>query len=198
MNLFANYRDKHHRQNKGNVFAEAVVILPIIVAIAFFIVEFGNVLYLINSVNQIARSAARYASVTANYGDENDLLTSVNASSLVPDSSLLSLAITPAPNTTRALGDQITVTVTYAYTPVLNPFNIIDSSTSWAPMITGTCIASTSISTRGVLPLPTATPVLTLTTDTPACSQNGGTCSTNEECCSGLCDLDVSFTCQSN
>lgn len=123
-----------NRNNKGAVMAEAALSIPILLAIAFFIVEFGNVLYLFNSLNQISRSAARYAAVTPSYTTQQ-LIDNSGAVSLVPDVSKLSLNINPQVGAAKSVGSTITVTTGYSYTPIINPFNLLNSNQSWMPVI---------------------------------------------------------------
>src|SRR3989338_9259733 len=88
---------------KGSVMAEAAILIPILVGVTFFMVEFGNVLYLTNTLNQIARTAARYASVTPSY-TQQQLIDQSGANSLLPDISKFSLDITPGPAVQKIVG----------------------------------------------------------------------------------------------
>ena len=114
--------------------AEAAIIIPLLVGVSFFIIEFGNVLYLTNTLNQISRTAVRYASVTPVYSQQ-DLVNVSGAMSLLPDVSKLTLTISPTPGSQKSVGAQITVNVQYAYTPILNPFGFFNSNNTWAPII---------------------------------------------------------------
>ena len=139
------------RSNKGTVIAEAAFILPLLLAVLFFIIEFGIVLNLVNNLNQIARSAARYAAVTATY-TQQDLLTAANASSLVPDTSKLTLTISPTIGSTKNVGNTITVTTQYNYTPILNPYGLLIltmSSSNWAPVVKGAAVARAEVGSAG-------------------------------------------------
>lgn len=122
------------RKNTGSVLAEAALTIPLIAAITFFIVEFGNVLYLSNSLNQITRSAARFASVTPSYTN-SQLIQASGAQNILPNVSRLTLNITPASGTQRNVGATITVTAQYNYTPIINPFKLLDSNYPWMPQI---------------------------------------------------------------
>ena len=133
------------RSCNGSLMAEAALVIPMLVGISFVIIEFGNVLYLTNSLNQISRSAARYASVTSSYTQQS-LITASSASSLLPDVSKLTLSITPAPGASRNIGATITVTARYNYTPIINPFGLLNSNTSWAPKIKSTSAARSEVS----------------------------------------------------
>ena len=138
-------KSKNQRSNSGNVIAEAALILPIFLAILFFIIEFGIVLSLGNNLNQIARSAARYASVTSTY-TQNDLLNVSMASSLVPDISKLTLTITPAIGSSKSVGSAITVSTQYNYTPIFNPFTLLSGSmNTWAPTIMSSSVARAEV-----------------------------------------------------
>lgn len=127
------------------MFAEAALVLPLLVAIAFFITELGNVLYLTNSVNQITREAARYASVTPAYTYE-DLIRESGAADVLPDVSKLTLTSDPAPGATRAVGTKITIMAEYNYTPIINPFRILNLTQTWIPVIRSTSVARAEVS----------------------------------------------------
>ena len=134
-----------NRSYKGSVMAEAALVIPLLLGITFVIIEFGNVLYLENTLNQIARSAARSASVTPSYTQEELIDTSM-ASSLLPDVSKLTLTVVPAPGTARSIGASITVTALYSYTPLVNPFGFFNSNTSWIPQIKGVSTVRSEVS----------------------------------------------------
>ena len=138
--ILKNEKNKSLRHAKGSVMAEAALTIPILVGISFVIIEFGNVLYLSNSINQIGRSAARYASVTLSY-TQQDLINASGASSIIKDVSKLTLTISPTIGTTRSVGTTITVTAQYSYTPILNPFALLNSSNSWAPTVKSVAVA---------------------------------------------------------
>ena len=139
------FREKYIRTEKGAVTAEAALVFPLLLAILLFIIEFGIVLYLSNSMNQIARTAARYASVTANY-TQNGTLTASGASSIVPDITKLTLTITPTPGSMVSVGASVTVTAQYNYTPIVNPFGLIPQSmVSWAPLVRSTSVARAEV-----------------------------------------------------
>ena len=133
------------RSSKGALMAEAALMIPILLGVTFFMIEFGNVLYLSNTLNQIARSAARYASVTSSYTQQS-LISQSGASSLLKDVSKLTLTITPAPGAARSVGATITVNVQYSYTPVINPFGLLNSNHSWAPTIKSASVARSEVS----------------------------------------------------
>ena len=134
-----------NRSCRGSLIAEAALVIPILVGISFVIIEFGTVLYLTNTLNQIARSAARYASVTSSYTQQS-LISASSASSLLPDVSKLTLNVTPAPGASRAVGATITVTAQYNYTPIVNPFGLFNSNRSWAPVIMSSSVARSEVS----------------------------------------------------
>ena len=121
---------------KGIAIAEAALIIPILVGIVFLMIEFGNVYYLINNLNQAARSAARYASLTPSY-TQQDLTNNSGASSLFSDVSNFSLTISPSVGSAKSVGTSIIVTTQYAYTPLLNPFGFLSSNTTWSPILKG-------------------------------------------------------------
>lgn len=133
------------RSYKGSVMAEAALAIPLLLGVAFVIIEFGNVLYLTNTLNQISRSAARYASVTQSYTQQG-LIDASKASSLLPDVSKLTLNVTPAPGAAKSIGTTITITTQYSYTPLINPFGFFNSNTQWAPQIKGISVARAEVS----------------------------------------------------
>ena len=132
------------RSIKGGVMAETAMVIPMLLGITLFIVEFGNVLYLINSLNQIARYAARYAAVNPT-ASTTTLKSASNASAILPDSSNLTLTVSPLPSGSRSFGDTLTVTVSYTYTPILNPYALLQFSSlnTWSPTISSK--ASTTV-----------------------------------------------------
>ena len=124
---------------------EAAIFIPILIGITFFMIEFGNVLYLTNTLNQVSRATARYASVTPSY-TQQQLVDSSGASSLVPDISKFTLAITPAPGVQKSVGSTITVEVEYSYTPIINPFGFFNINQTWAPKVKSSSIARAEVS----------------------------------------------------
>lgn len=132
------------RRNTGSVLAEAVLTIPLIVGITFFIAEFGNVLFLSNSLNQITRSAARFASVTPAYTN-NQLIQASRAQNILPDVSRLTLNVTPASGAQRNVGATITVTAQYNYTPTINPFRLLDCNSPWMPQIMSTSTSRSEV-----------------------------------------------------
>lgn len=133
------------RKNTGSVLAEAALVIPLLVGITFFIIEFGNVLHLNNSTNQIARTAARFASVTPSYTNQQ-LIDASRAQDILPNVSRLTLTVTPAGGAQRNVGATITVTAQYNYTPIINPFRLLESNQVWAPVIRSTAVARSEVS----------------------------------------------------
>ena len=134
-----------NRSTKGGILVEAALVIPILTGITFFIVEVSNVLFLTNSLNQVAREACRYAVVTASYTKE-DLITSSRANELLPDVSRLTLNIDPAIGANRNAGTKITVNVEYNYTPIINPFRIFNLNKSWIPSIKSSSVGRSEVS----------------------------------------------------
>lgn len=139
------YKLKKNRNEDGAVIAEAALVLPLLVGILFFIIEFGLVMYFSNSLNQVARTAARYASLTTSY-TQSGVETASGASIVLPDSMNFSLTITPTPGSAKSIGDTITVTVQYTYVPVINPYGLFNSMLSWAPVIKSYAISRAEVS----------------------------------------------------
>lgn len=133
------------RAIKGSVMAEAAILIPILLGVTFFIIEFGNVLYLTNTLNQISRTAARYASVTPSYTQQG-IIDASGASSLVPDISKFTLTVTPAPGVQRSVGATITVEVQYDYIPIINPFGFFNINQDWVPVVRSSSVARSEVS----------------------------------------------------
>ena len=133
------------RSHDGSIMVEAALMIPILLGVTFFIIEFGSVLYLANTLNQIARTAVRYASVTPSYSQQ-DLIDAAGANTLLKDVSKLTLNITPAPGAAKSVGTTITVTVSYTYIPIINPFKLFNSNQSWAPVIMSASVARAEVS----------------------------------------------------
>lgn len=133
------------RAVKGSVMAEAAILIPILLGVTFFIIEFGNVLYLTNTLNQISRTAARYASVTPSYTQQG-IIDASGASSLVPDISKFTLTVTPAPGVQRSVGSTITVEVQYDYIPIINPFGFFNINQDWVPVVRSSSVARSEVS----------------------------------------------------
>ena len=142
--ILINKKNKFPRYTHGSIISEAALVIPILIGVSFVIIEFGNVLYLYNSLSQIARTAARYAAVTSSYTQES-LISASGASSVLSDVSKLTLNITPAPGEVRNIGDIITVNLQYNYTPVINPFRLFNSNQSWAPVIKSSSVARSEV-----------------------------------------------------
>ena len=131
------------RSHKGAVMAEAALVIPLLIGITFVITEFGNILYISNSLNQIARTMARYASVSQNYTNAG-LLSSAGAGSVL-DTTKISITITPAAWAARSVGDTITVSLTYNYTPIVNPYRFFNANSNWAPNIRTSAISRSEV-----------------------------------------------------
>ena len=133
------------RNFKGSVMVEAAILIPILLGVTFLIIEFGNVLYLTNTLNQISRTAARYASVTPAYTQQG-IIDASGASSLVPDISKFALVVTPAPGVQRSVGSTITIEVQYSYIPIINPFGFFNINQSWVPVVRSSSVARSEVS----------------------------------------------------
>lgn len=132
------------RSPRGSVMTEAAFVIVLLIGITFFMIEFGNVLHLTNTLSQISRSAVRYASVTPFYTQE-DLVNASGANILLQDVSKLTLTINPNLGAEKEVGTQITVNVQYTYTPILNPFSFFNSNQSWAPLIMSASVARAEV-----------------------------------------------------
>jgi Flp pilus assembly protein TadG len=133
------------RSIQGSILAEAALAIPLVVAALFFIIEFGNVLYLNNSVNQISRSAARYISVNSTYTNQ-DLINVSGAMNIVPNLERLTFTITPQSGAQVRVGDTITVTAQYNYTPIVNPYRLLFLNNSWTPTVRSVSVIRSEVS----------------------------------------------------
>ena len=133
------------RQSNGNILVEAALVIPLLVGITFFVVEFGNVFYLMNGLSQVARNAARFASVTPAY-TQQDLINASGANSMLPDIKKFSLTIIPSAGSQRFVGAAITVTVQYNYTPYINPFGLFNIDKPWAPVLRSSSVVRSEVS----------------------------------------------------
>lgn len=139
---------KLHRDNKGAVMAEFALAVPILIGILFFVIEFGNILYLSNSLNQIARSAARYAAVNTSYTSAT-LKTAANSSSILPIPASLTLSFSPSSSV--MVGDAITITASYSYTPMVNLyrfFSFFTSSATWTPTLSSVAVSRAEVASN--------------------------------------------------
>lgn len=132
------------RSKKGAVMAEFALSIPILLTILFFIIEFGNILYLSNTLNQVARSAVRYAAMNPS-ATTTQLATAAGASSSLPNATDLTLVVSPTAGTSRSVGDTITVTASWNYTPFINPFGFLSPGTAWSPSIMTTAIGRVEV-----------------------------------------------------
>lgn len=134
------------RDNRGVVMAELALGIPLLLVVMFVIIELGNTIYISNSINQVARTAARYAATNENYtiSDVKDYATLHGVDYVVPDISLLNLGISPTPGT-QNVGDIIIVTVVYAYVPFVNPFGLLGSNQSWSPTLVARAISRSEV-----------------------------------------------------
>lgn len=139
-------KNKNTRNEKGVVMAEAALTLPLLAGILYIMFEIGNVFYLSNSLNQIARTAARYAAINQSYTDSSLLTFALTheSSTTIPHSSNVSISVSPTPGT-QSVGDTITVTLTYAYTPLVNPMGLLSPGSTWAPSIMATAISRAEV-----------------------------------------------------
>ena len=133
------------RSKNGSVMVEAALVIPLLVGVTFFIIEFGNVLYISNSLSQVARTAARYASVTPAYTQQGAYDASGASSLLKNASTKLTLTITPSPGTAKVVGTKITVSVKYSYTPLINPFGLLGSNKKWAPVLNSASVSRSEV-----------------------------------------------------
>lgn len=105
------------RKTDGQSLVEMAMILPVLVALIFGMLDFGRVLngYLV--ATEASREGARVAVLR---GDDAAVIAAVNNASATLDLSKLTVTVTPA---TRVRGDSVTVAVNYdldIITPLIN------------------------------------------------------------------------------
>ncbi len=117
--------DAHSRGKRGQSLVELALLLPFLLWVCAGIVDFGRVYYYQVAAINAARSGARVGAVVAN--TETNIRDAVKADALgngmlVTDAQIgISVAqYGPAhpPASTRWAGDDVTVTVTYRFTPI--------------------------------------------------------------------------------
>lgn len=117
------------RTVKGAILTEAALLIPLLAFISFCILEFCNILYLMNTLNFISQYSSRYAAVNPN-ADYSEILNATHVNKLLPDSSNLTINISPSPGNSRSIGSKITTTLSYNYTPLINPFVFFNPGSS--------------------------------------------------------------------
>lgn len=103
--------------NRGQAIVEFVLIIPLVFLLIFAMMETGRYVHAAYEVEHASREAAR---VGALGGSDADIQNSASLSASGLDSQLLSVTIAPT-QALRESGDQITVTVTYQFSPI-TPF----------------------------------------------------------------------------
>ncbi len=120
------------RDDVGQSLVEFSLVLPILVALPFGIIDAGRLVYSYVTVGNAAREGTRIALVTA--ATDTEVRASIDAHAGLLGR--LSTTTTIAPTTTRQSGGSVSVTVEYAYrgiTPVGQLFGSLNlTSTSTA------------------------------------------------------------------
>jgi Flp pilus assembly protein TadG len=133
MNLWG-VRGKTRRREKGAAAVEFAIVLPLLLVLAFGIIEFGFLIYNKAMITNASREGARAGIVfnsLARTGEGStqirDVVLAYCGSYLVTfgDSSEVGVAVDPAP-TTLGPGDPLAVTVTYPYSFLLIPALVTD------------------------------------------------------------------------
>lgn len=113
------------RNDRGAAAVEFALLLPILLALVFGIVEFGRAYHIQSTLSGAAREGVRVMALTNNLGEATAAVTTYSPTLNPAD---LAVAATPCPSTG---GGSTRVTVTYTFT----------SLTGWIPMgptMTGT------------------------------------------------------------
>lgn len=110
---------KFRRAEQGQALVELALVLPVLIMLAFGIIEFGRVFNAYLVVNQSAREGARQGIVGAT---DSEIITAVNNSASTLNTANLTITITPS-QTYRIRGASLAVSVKYPvsiYIPLLS------------------------------------------------------------------------------
>lgn len=121
---------KYTKDRKGQTLVEFALVLALLLAILFGIVEFGRAMFYSNHLTNTVRSAARYAAVLGDNFDkdlvedyvEQEIDFSMNKDDIASGSNGIVIdvyapdGVKRAANANPARGDTITVTVNYNFT----------------------------------------------------------------------------------
>lgn len=105
------------KKNRGQALVEMALVLPVLVALIFGMMDFGRVLNAYMVATEASREGARVATLRK---DDTEIKAAVKNASPTLDQTKLTVAITPA---TRVRGDSVTVAITYnidIVTPLIN------------------------------------------------------------------------------
>ena len=104
-------------EKKGQALVEMAIILPVLVALVFGMMDFARVLNGYLATTEASREGARAAALR---GTDAEVVLAVNKAAPTLEPSKLTIVTVPA---TRVRGDAVTVTVTYdieIITPLVN------------------------------------------------------------------------------
>jgi len=104
------------KNEKGQALVEFALIIPLVFLLIFAMLETGRFVHAAYEVEHASRESVRLGALG---GNDAEIEAHAIASASGIDSSQITVAISPAGS--RASGDQITVTVTYQFTPI-TPF----------------------------------------------------------------------------
>lgn len=110
---------KFRRAEKGQALVELALVLPVLIMLAFGIIEFGRVFNAYLVVNQSAREGARKGIVGAT---DTEIISAVKNTASTLNTAQLTIAITPS-QTYRTRGSSLSVSVKYPvpiYIPLLS------------------------------------------------------------------------------
>jgi Flp pilus assembly protein TadG len=127
-------RHKHQNREQGVAIIEFTITLPLLLLLLFAGAEVGRLLYQYNTLTKSVEDGARYLASRVRYAQSNGTLSDVTAdavdlvqsgTTIDGQPSLLPGTITVLPpQTTAPAPNQIIVTATYTYDPMIFPSSI--------------------------------------------------------------------------
>lgn len=103
--------------NRGQAIVEFVLIIPLVFLLIFAMLETGRYVHAAYELEHASREAARVGAIG---GSDTDVRSAVTLNTYGLDAQLVSVQINPT-ELSRDSGDQLTVTVSYQFSPI-TPF----------------------------------------------------------------------------
>ncbi len=97
---------------RGQTMVEFALVFPVFLLLLFGVLDFGRVVYAYNTISNAAREGARAAVILDNTPDQVK-------TTVVQKAVSLSLTTANVNVTSRAVGQPVTVTVDYRFTPIV-------------------------------------------------------------------------------
>ena len=112
---------RHACRNRGGTLVESALVLSVFLLFTFGIMDFGRLLYAYNFCSFAARDATRYASVRGSTSSSPATASTVQTfvTGLATGLTAASLTVTTSWSPDNTPGSTVTVTVKYAYTPMV-------------------------------------------------------------------------------